>query len=76
MGCAYFTAGQKCLVDLRHVDLALLSAQFMNARIKGRIAPFHCINRKRTGYQRGGKYVLNFKEMIQRDGGRGLCSVD
>ena len=67
---------QQRAVILRHVDLAGLAAQRVDARVKRAVAAARSVNRQRTNDQRGFQHRLKNQERMQGQRGRCLRAVD
>ena len=69
-------AGQQGAVVLRHVDLARLAAQRVDARVERAVAAARGVHRQRADHQRRLQHRLEAQESVQRQRGRGLRAVD
>ena len=65
-------AAQRC----GDIDLALLAAQRMDARIERRVGAFQRIGRHRAGDERGGEHLLDLEQPAERQRGRNLRAVE
>ena len=73
---ANLTALEQLLDDGRRVDLTLVSAQFLNARIEWCVASENGIDRHCAGQQPHGKITLRVEQPVDGDRGRDLSAVE
>jgi hypothetical protein len=67
---------QQRAVVHRHVDLARLAAQRVDARVEGAVAAARGVDRQRADHQRRLQHRLEREQRMQRQCGAGLRAVD
>ena len=67
---------QQRAVSRRRVDLTLMAAQFVNARVERLDRTHRRVDRQRTGHQRGAEQVFDREHVVERERGRCLRAVE